>query len=335
MPDFPTQPSAHAAPEERADYFELAALRDVFLGASEQGFIENAQRDGEDEAEDAEAFGGVENDRTVEIAADEAADELAARNSDFGPADDFYPYVLDQDALSLKPDWKRHPKYYLYWFCLLASRLNMRDERVHGGLDGTQLFEEICLHVAVRYFGGPDESRVGSMLFGTARHTLEWDAEAGCERTAFADNVEALCLALREGSGFKPKREGSRVKPKDAKVDVVVWRKFFDRYPGKLIAFGQCKTGHNWHQGLTQLQPTSFEKKFVRDSFAVTPIKLFFTASRVSSGHYDHSADGGVFFDRCRVIQFADTIPEELLQRCQRWVKAAGIAKGLRAFAAL
>ena len=245
MPDFPNQPSAHASPEERADYFELTALRDVLLGASEQGFIESAQRDGEDEADDAEEFGGLENDRTVEIAADEAAEELAARTMEFGPCGDLYPYILDQDALSLKPAWGLVPAQFLYWFCLLATRLNMRDERVHDGLDGTQLFEEVCLHVAVRYFGGPDEMRVGSMLFGTARQTLEWDEETGCERSAFADNVDALCEALKEGGGFKPKREGSRVRPKDARVDVVVWRKFFDTHPGKLIAFGQCKTGRN------------------------------------------------------------------------------------------
>ncbi len=329
MPAFPISPTSHAPREERGDYLELLALRDPLLGSSEQDYIEITQRDGEDESEDAQTYGGVSNDRTSENAAEEAISELEERGLEFGHCNKYYPYSLKNDLLILKKKWGGQSYQFLYWFLLLTSRLDMRLEKKQARLDGTQLFEEICLHAAIRYLGGPDKIRVGSMLFGTARQTLNWENTEGCTRSAFAQNVSALCKSLGEGGDFKPKRVGARIRPKDAKVDVVVWRKFFDNHPGKLIAFGQCKTGRHWSDGLSELDPYSFSKKFITESFAVTPIKLFFTAARVSTDRYDHASDGGVFFDRCRIIQHADKIPDDLLKRCQSWTKAAGASKGL------
>ena len=41
----------------------------------------------------------------------------------------------------------------------------MKRNRVHGGVDGTLLFERLCANVAKNYFGGNGQS----FVFGTAK----------------------------------------------------------------------------------------------------------------------------------------------------------------------
>ena len=121
-------------------------------------------------------------------------------------------------------------RHAIYKYLLLATRLNMKDDRRHAGCDGAHLFEELAAESARCYLGDRSES----LVFGTAAGTA-----------GFSGKVDDLCARLGEGGGF---RNPDDVAPteRDGKLDVVAWKSFSDRRPGKLIAFGQCKTGTHY-----------------------------------------------------------------------------------------
>lgn len=110
----------------------------------------------------------------------------------------------------------------------------------------------------------------------------------------------------------------------------MVWKHFTDRLPGKLIAFGQCKTGTHYRDTLTQLQPDSFCRKWFRSSPAVVPVRMFFVAEALSrSNWYDTASDAGLLFDRCRIVDFCDNVQMTVLARMKGWTAAAARATTL------
>ena len=138
-----------------------------------------------------------------------------------------------------------------------------------------------------------------------------------------------LCKAIREGEDFHPKSPG-KITARDGKLDIVVWRGFTDQRHGQLIGFGQCKTGTHWKNDLSKLQPDSFCRKWMRVQPAATPVRLYFVCDRVIDRSYEMCSDGGILFDRCRIMEYATDIPKKLLKRIEKWVKAVGRAEGLK-----
>lgn len=319
-------PSATAGVSERADYLELLALRNHDGDAALQDLIEIVDRAEGQETDDSESE--VDEDRQLEAAAAEALDEHSQRVRDLGPAEDLYPYTIDGDLLSVREDLAERDESFLYWFLLFCTRLNMRDDRTHGGLDGAQVFERLSLHTAIRYWGGLKDSRVGGLVFGTARETLTWIDETENE-TKFAANVNHLCKELGEGVKFRAKDDDLKLVAKDDKLDVVVWRDCSDGQPGKLIGFGQCKTGSNWINELPRLQPESFCKRWWHNQPVVLPVKLFFLADRITSSRYHLGVEAGVLLDRCRILEYSNDLPEKLLRDCATWTRAAMKANGI------
>ena len=199
----------------------------------------------------------------------------------------------------------------------------MQSDREHDGLNGTELFEEFCLHVAWSYFGGGGAKPVGKLLFGTARQRLQWSNKRSPSQSQFGAHVNELCERIGEGSHFRSKDPIQTLRPKDDKLDVVVWRSFSDQMPGKLIAFGQCKTGSNWPDDISQLQPHSFCLNWMHNQPPVPIVRLFFVTARVPNIRFYLSSYAGIFFDRCRLLEFADALPADLKRRCHRWALAA------------
>jgi len=201
----------------------------------------------------------------------------------------------------------------------------MSVERVQGGLNGAELFEEASCEVAKRYWGGANDSRVNGLVFGTARFRT---AGPGQELNGgvFESAVNQLCAALNEGRGYRNKYGGGH--PQDDKLDVVVWREFSDRRPGKLIGFGQCKTGTHWGRELPRLNPATFCQRWFDTQPVAAPVKLCFLSDRVADLAY-HGTEAGVLFDRCRFLDYAQSLPTELLERCARWTRAVLDAHGL------
>lgn len=280
-------------------------------------------------------YGEDDEDRTHNSIS-EAFQELEQRLKHCGDADGRYPFCLNDrgdllrfrgigsDGLGLN-----------YLYLLLATRLNMRDERVHAGFNGTELFEELSKEVAVRYLGGPATS-VGSVVYGTARFG-EASGDDELDRHTFKDAVNSLCKQMGEGYGYKSHPD-TRSRAKDDKLDVVAWRNFADSRSGKLIAFGQCKTGTHWDTELTTLQPATFCNNWMEKAPLVKPVRLFFVTDRVPRVNWSNRCSAaGILFDRCRITEYVSgeyvakdaQLPAILSKNIGRWTRAAAKSKGL------
>lgn len=248
---------------------------------------------------------GVESsdDRSIDLL-DEAIDECCDRIS---KCNGRYPFVTEGGTLELNSSV---PSYIfeIYLFLLLATRLNMSTQKIQGGEDGTKLFERLCAVVAKEYYGVHSHS----MVFGTANSG------------SFKDKVENLLRKLNISASYK-KPLGSTGKMKDGNIDVVAWIPFSDNKDGQFIAMGQCKTGDHWEPMLTELIPENFFKNFTTNLPYVPVIRMFFITE--SFGQYkweERSREGGILFDRTRIMEFLpDDIDQALLSSIKSWNQAA------------
>ena len=302
---WPGAPSARADVHELADFAELNAWRDgsISVTALSQAIgrvMENDYTDGVPE----------ENELDDEIGSAFAEVERRQKSCRYG-----YPFDIEQHGYTLSANSvPPHSKSLIYMYLLLATRLNMNNNRTHADIDGTLLFEELTAEVAREYLG----KRAEALVFGTAS-----------DMPSFAGKVNYLCQRVGEGGGFV-KRDEKPPNEKDGKLDVVVWKDFADRLPGKLIAFGQCKTGTNYRDTLAQLQPDSFCRKWLSQSPAFTPIRMFFVAEALPQGHwYSTSVDAGLLFDRCRIVDFCENVSSAVLGKIKDWTVAAAKASEL------
>ena len=302
---WPGTPSPRASEHELADYAELDCWQrnstsTTALSADLGRLDENDYSDGVPEEE--------ETDEIVTAAYVEMERRLQACR-------DGYPYVIDEQGhtLSVHRNVDNH-RHVVYRYLLLATRLNMKNNRVHAVIDGSLLLEELAADVAREYLG----ARAESLVFGTATGQVN-----------FQGKINNLCQRMKEGNGFM-NHYGVPPTQKDGKLDVVAWKHFTDGLPGKLIAFGQCKTGTGYKDTLAQLQPDSFCKKWLQSPLVLTPVRMFFVAEAVSRQRWrDTSIDAGLLFDRCRIVDFCDCISTDVLAKVKKWTAAAATANEL------
>jgi hypothetical protein len=219
-----------------------------------------------------------------------------------------YPFTIDEtgNILSYVLDSTNH-FHWCYLYLFLSTNTNMRNNKILNEVDGTLLLEEICAEVLKNYLG----SYAKSFVFGTA-------ATGG-----FEAKINHLCQELGEGIRYRDDRTTHY--DKDGKLDTVGWIPFSDGKPSKLIVFGQCKTGTNWRDTLTQIQPESFMRKYLHRSFSLTPVRSFFISDAVERARWnDVAIDGGLFFDRCRIVEFCpEELNEKLFSKIRRWTEEA------------
>ena len=307
---WPGTPSARAHDNELADFAELQAWRNSSVSATDLSRLlgridENDYPNGvpeEDEIDEIVGDAYVETERRLTM----------CRNG--------YPFTTDERGHILRVrQGFEYVKHIIYKYLLLATRLNMRDNKIHSGIDGTLIFEELAAEVARTYLG----ARAQCFIFGTADHQF-----------SFQERINRLCLQLREGGGFE-NRGAAHLRAQDGKLDIVAWKPFTDGFPGQLIAFGQCKTGTNYKDTLAQLQPDAFCKKWLQDQPALMPVRALFVAEALPrserSDWYDTAADSGLLFDRCRIVDFCDDISDSTLSKVITWTTAAAVATGLPA----
>ena len=308
MFNWPGTPSLRAEEHELADFLELAAWRDG--GVSAVALSRLLGRLGENDYSS-----GVPEEEEEDPAVENAFAELERRRD---ACDGGYPFVLGDKGVTVRLDEPEDEagvaRHAIYKYLLLATRLNMKDNRCHAGCDGALLFEELAAESAKLYLGARSES----LVFGTA-------AGAG----DFPGKIDELCERMGEGGGFC-NRDGAPPRAQDGKLDVVAWKPFADRLPGKLIAFGQCKTGTHYEGELTQLQPGSFCSKWIHTPPAVTPVRMFFLAEARPRARWRSAAvDAGILFDRCRVVDFCRDPSPPVGQKVREWTRAAAAATGL------
>jgi len=303
---WPGVPSARASEHELADFAELAGWqkKSMSMTSLSKLFGRNEEND---------YSRGVPEEDVTDGVAEAAYAEIEQRKKACG---DGYPFEITRKGYTLRANQSAdsNPKHIIYKYLLLATRLNMQSNRVHADIDGALLFEELVAESAREYLG----PRAESLVFGTAAGSAN-----------FSDKVNELCKKMKEGNGFIS-RSSTLSNQKDGKLDVVVWKPFADKSAGKLIAFGQCKTGTSYKESLTQLQPDSFCRKWLRSSPAVPPIRAFFVSEALSrSQWYNDISDAGLLFDRCRIVEFCDDISGNVLEKVRNWTSAAAAAAEL------
>ena len=307
MPVFkwPTTPSPKAEEHELADFVELMAWRDSTMSAVELNQVLGR-------LDEADYSDGVPEESEIDGSVEKVFAEVERRRDACSGA---YPFVVDHGGQSVRFEVKNdndgHP---IYLFLLLATRLNMKNDRQHGGVDGTKLFEELGAQSARCYLGIRSES----LVFGTAA------VDGG-----FAEKVDDLCRRLGEGDCFIDRFGGSG-KAKDDNLDVVAWIPFADRQGSKVILFGQCKTGTHFRDKLTELQPDAFCDSWWLSPPALTPTRTFFVAEalpRVGWGRIASKA--GLLFDRCRIVDFSQTVNADVLEKVRTWTSEAAVAADL------
>lgn len=300
----PNPPSPEAGTHELADFAELlcwikgaTSAREIvaYLGRID----DNDMNDGCDDDEDKSA---------------EALDEVMIEIERRGAAcSSGYPFTLKSAGTVLKYNAPEpedaQPIVYLY--LLLSTRLNMKDNRKHAKIDGTVLLETLSAHVLKSYLGA---SKAKSVVFGTS------------SQGAFPDKVNDLCQDLREGSRFR-NLDSAPTQANDGKLDTVTWIPFADLLPGQLIIFAQCKTGTNWRDYLTQLQPETIIRTWMLEPVLVSPLRAFCVSEASDKTRWrEDCALAGILFDRCRLVEFSEGISDETFSEIRTWTLAARTA---------
>ena len=257
---------------------------------------------------------GIESSDDISVAGLDAA--IAECSNRYQCCPNHYPFVTGISSLALKSDasWYRD----IYTFLLLATRMNMKDNRKQGGYDGAELFEQLCVIVTKEYYGRHCKAEV----FGTAASG------------SFNKKMEALLRSLNiRGHFVEP--EGSTGHQKDGDLDIVAWIPFSDKKDSQMIALGQCKTGTHWEGMLTELDPYGFFSLYSSQQPYSKPLKMFFVAE--SFGKYkwgERCSSGGVLFDRTRIMEFlpneVDGETGELLSKIKTWNNAALAAEATK-----
>lgn len=226
-----------------------------------------------------------------------------------------YPFRIDAGRNLLTRKNKRAtvgPAELLYLFLLVVTRADMSaSARQLAGRDPTSIFERIGAEV-LRSFWGRTSRFAGAYVFGTATRGLG----------SFRSKIDRLCADIGEGSGWKTSARSPGAG--DGGLDVVAWRRFADGRSGALIGFAQCKTGINWRKHRPHLQPRAFSGEYMLQPLILDPWKIFMVPHRIEGDRWDaDTRHAGLLFDRCRLIQYGQTIATPILNDCRVWLNAA------------
>jgi len=297
----PALPSPRADIHELADFAELLALQNDSVSARE--ILAYLGRTGDNEYNE-----GVDDEDDINAdALDDVMIEIDRRSKSCARG---YPFALDLKGTVLRHDsMDASERAVVYRYLLLSTRLNMTADKVQADIDGTGLLEEVSAAVLRCYLG---YNRAQSVVFGTAIGGT------------FRDKVDALCGALGEGGGFEALDPGP-VNANDDRLDSAAWIPFSDKRGGKLIIFCQCKTGSNWREHTTQLQPDAFIIRWMKHrTFLVVPVRAFCVSESTCPNHWGGLVSyAGLLFDRLRLVDFLDRIEPDLLGRIRTWNAAA------------
>ena len=266
LPDSPTDTL------RLADWLEIYALLSPD-GNSSRGDLESALR--------VAALYEIDDDEDIELKCLEVFDELEQRLKASGEA---YPFDLDYSVLQVKSSWEDFPAYI---FCLCLSYFGWT-ARKNEAINPRKLFEKLSCLAAKRFLQG------NAVDFGPPREKLP---------TPFPEAITVICRLIGEGEGYKDQPSLNR---KDDKLDLIAWKEFADKLPSKMLMFGQCASGWNWEDKLTELQPEAFCGNWMQEVPVSPLIRSFFVPHRLERLKWKWATrQAGIFFDRCRIAFWA------------------------------
>jgi len=296
----PAKPSVGAEAHELADLAELMAWANRSVSARE--ILALLGREGENDDNE----GCEDDDDRNADAFDDVSNEFEYRQMACAGR---YPFTLDSTGNVLRYEPVDELSSWLYGYLLLSTRLNMTTNRTHAGIDGTTILEEISAISLQQYLGS---ERAQALVFGTALGSGN-----------FPSRVTMLCHQLGEGFQYKNNFNSPNT-AKDDKLDAVAWLPFADQKASKIIIFGQCKTGTAWTEQLCHLRPESFIKKWIEIPFVFDPLRAYCVSESANRARWSgYAIDGGLLFDRCRLVDCCDTMEVPLFDQMVKWSRAA------------
>lgn len=296
----PGLPSFKDPIEEIADFWEIEAIRQEyrFLSKVDISSILSVESD-------ETTIDGIDSDDDViDIKLDEVLSEISFRQ--VACFEDKYPFLVKKHSIKLKDDGSLEK--LAYQFFLLATRLNMKEQKVFNDINGTDLFEKISSLVAKNLFGRSAQS----FVFGTAA------------KGNFKEKVVDMMNRIEDGRAFKNIDNNEPTKNDDG-LDVVTWKNFADERRGKLIGFGQCKTGTTWQDEFEKLQPNKFCDNWLTDSPLLKPFPMVFLTDTLREDLNLYSQQRNyLFLNRFRMMEYLpESIDEELENDIKKWVDGA------------
>ena len=297
---YPNLPSAQAHKEETADFWELQAICNPGIFISQTNISKIISKELDEISHD-----GIESDDDhLDEKLDDVHHELNNRIKYTGQK---YPFEFGRYSIKIKEEDNIYKNIYL--FLLLATRFNMLKKKKQNGIDGTLLFEKLCQSVVRNFFGKNSKS----IVFGTA-------ISGG-----FEDKVKNLISQLGEGDAFKNPNNNAPTKNDDS-IDIVVWKEFADKKIGKLIGFGQCKTGTtSWRDDIHKLKPSDFCDRWFYNNPVLNPIPIVFITDTMNEDfNFYSSQQGFLIFNRFRILEYLpDNLPEIIINDINNWVAGA------------
>lgn len=296
----PYIPGSKAYKEEIADFWEVEAMRNPSTFISQININKILSKElNEINHEGIDSEDDEMNEKNSEV-----FEEINRRSKSMGSK---YPFVINKYSIKIIDENNFFKLVYTY--LLLGTRLNMQTQKKFNGVDGTLLFERVCAYVLKKYFG----DNASSFVFGTA------------VSGAFKDKVNDLIKKIGEGTKFSNPNNHSPPQKDDA-IDVVAWKEFSDKRMGKLIGFGQCKTGTtSWRDGIKKLNSEDFCAKWFTQVPVYTPLQLVFLCDTMNEDFNFYTAQFRyLIFNRFRVVEYLDeNLDPQIKDDIEDWVKGA------------
>jgi len=296
----PGIPSAKAYIEELADFWEIMVLKNFDIPVSARVI----QQELSIELDELSHEGIESEDDIVFSRIQDVMNEIINRKS---AAYNKYPFDFDGSRLYCNTQVSNKVKD-IYLFCLLATRINMRDNKIQNNIDGTKIFEGLSAIVGKNFWGNNSQT----MIFGTASDG------------SFENKVNDAIRLIGEGHSFI-NRNSSFVTKNDDGIDIVLVKEFTDNRRSKLVGLGQCKTGTDWQNTVKGEKIRNFCSNWFRDTPVLEPIPIAFITDTLYRESNDYTnLKGLLVLNRFRLMEY---LPEEidvvLHGQIQSWVDGA------------
>ena len=296
------QIAANASVETLADWLELVALVGQSKSASIQDLVSLVRLNGtiEELLDPDDPF-----DRGSEEAQETAEAAFGAISSRLRTCGDEYPFNVTSQSITAKESAVRS----VYAFLMLLSAYGK--DAAGSSNSGAKLFEEVAGTALNTYLGG-STTQSRTYQFGFPRRLLP---------TGFRAALDDMCAKMEEGGGSRDRPTSGQ--QNDAKLDIVGWIPMPDARPGKLMIFGQCATGWNWTDKMSEMQAGPWCDHWMIDTPPVKPLRSLFVPHCIPDDWLATSRYSGVLFDRNRIAALCANMGGALRESVAAWNSAA------------